>query len=59
MLESGICPDFITVDGAEGGMGAARVEFADHIGAPLREGLMLVHNTLAGLGLRDTIRYVE
>ncbi len=55
MLETGTCPDFITVDGSEGGTGAAPVEFADHIGAPLREGLMLVHNTLLGLGLRDKV----
>ena len=58
MYESGTWPDFITVDGAEGGTGAAPVEFADHIGAPLREGLMLVHNTLVGLGLRDKVRIV-
>jgi len=56
--ESGISPDFITVDGAEGGTGAAPVEFADHKGAPLREGLMLVHNTLVGLGIRDQIRLI-
>jgi len=56
--ESGISPDFITVDGAEGGTGAAPVEFADHKGAPLREGLMLVHNTLVGLGIRDQIKLV-
>jgi len=58
MRESGIWPDFITVDGSEGGTGAAPVEFADHIGAPLREGLMLVHNTLVGLGLRENIRII-
>ncbi len=58
MLETGTCPDFITVDGSEGGTGAAPVEFADHIGAPLREGLMLVHNTLLGLGLRDKVTIV-
>jgi glutamate synthase domain-containing protein 2 len=46
MLETGITPDFIVVDGAEGGTGAAPVEFADHMGAPLQEGLLLVHNTL-------------
>jgi glutamate synthase domain-containing protein 2 len=56
--ESGISPDFITVDGAEGGTGAAPVEFADHKGAPLREGLMLVHNTLVGLGIRDRIKLI-
>ncbi len=58
MVETGITPDFITVDGAEGGTGAAPVEFADHMGAPLREGLMLVHNALTGLGLRDRVRIV-
>ena len=56
MLETGITPDFIVVDGAEGGTGAAPLEFTDHVGAPLREGLMLVHNTLVGVGLRDRIR---
>ncbi|MDH3742743.1 MAG: FMN-binding glutamate synthase family protein, partial [Hyphomicrobiales bacterium] len=58
MKESGKLPDFITVDGAEGGTGAAPVEFTDHIGAPLREGLMLVHNTLVGLNLRDQVKIV-
>ena len=56
MLESGITPDFIVVDGTEGGTGAAPVEFTDHVGAPLQEGLTLVHNTLRGAGLRDRIR---
>ena len=56
MLETGIVPDFIVVDGKEGGTGAAPMEFSDHVGAPLQEGLLLVHNTLLGLGLRDRIR---
>lgn len=56
MHETGILPDFIVVDGAEGGTGAAPLEFTDHVGAPLREALMLVHNTLVGLGLRDRVR---
>jgi glutamate synthase domain-containing protein 2 len=56
--ESGVGPDFITVDGAEGGTGAAPVEFADHKGAPLREGLMLVHNTLIGLGIREEVKVI-
>ena len=56
MLETGITPDFIVVDGAEGGTGAAPLEFTDHVGAPLQEGLLLVHNTLVGLKLRDKIR---
>jgi len=56
MLQSGVTPDFIVVDGAEGGTGAAPVEFSDHVGAPLQEGLLLVHNTLVGTGLRDRVR---
>ena len=56
--ETEIAPDFIVVDGGEGGTGAAPVEFADHKGAPLREGLMLVHNTLTGLGIRDRINLI-
>jgi glutamate synthase domain-containing protein 2 len=56
MHESGIYPDFIVVDGGEGGTGAAPLEFTDHVGAPLREALLLVHNTLVGLNLRDKIR---
>ena len=55
MVETGIVPDFITVDGAEGGTGAAPVEFTNHIGMPLREGLLLVHNTLVGIGVRDQL----
>ncbi len=55
MLESGITPDFIVVDGAEGGTGAAPVEFSDHVGAPLQEGLLLVHNTLIGVNLRSRV----
>jgi glutamate synthase domain-containing protein 2 len=54
--ESGIAPDFIVVDGAEGGTGAAPLEFSDHMGMPLQEGLRLVHNTLVGVGLREQIR---
>jgi glutamate synthase domain-containing protein 2 len=56
MLETGLLPDFIVVDGSEGGTGAAPLEFTDHVGAPLQEGLLLVHNTLVGLNLRDRIR---
>lgn len=56
MQETGITPDFIVVDGAEGGTGAAPVEFIDHVGAPLQEGLLLVHNTLIGVGLRERIK---
>jgi hypothetical protein len=56
MLETGITPDFIVVDGAEGGTGAAPLEFADHVGMPMREGLLFVHNALVGAGLRERIR---
>ncbi|MBX3626374.1 MAG: FMN-binding glutamate synthase family protein [Rhizobacter sp.] len=56
MLETGITPDFIVIDGAEGGTGAAPLEFTDHVGAPLQEGLLLVHNTLVGLNLRDKVK---
>jgi len=55
MQSTGITPDFIVVDGAEGGTGAAPLEFTDHVGTPLQEGLLLVHNTLVGLNLRDRI----
>jgi glutamate synthase domain-containing protein 2 len=56
MHETGILPDFIVVDGAEGGTGAAPAEFIDHVGVPMHEALMLVHNTLVGLDLRGGIR---
>jgi glutamate synthase domain-containing protein 2 len=56
MLSTGITPDFIVVDGAEGGTGAAPLEFINHVGSPLQEGLLLVHNTLRGVGLRDKIK---
>jgi glutamate synthase domain-containing protein 2 len=56
MLATGIRPDFIVVDGAEGGTGAAPLEFIDHVGVPMKEGLMLVHNTLLGIDLRPQIR---
>ena len=56
MLETGICPDFIVVDGKEGGTGAGPFEFLDHLGMPLREGLTFVHNALIGAGVRDRIK---
>ena len=56
MLQTGIYPDFIVVDGKEGGTGAAPLEFIDHIGMPLREGLNFVHNALIGINARDRIR---
>ena len=56
MLEVGTTPDFIVVDGSEGGTGAAPLEYEDHIGMPLTDGLMIVHNALVGVGLRDRVR---
>jgi glutamate synthase domain-containing protein 2 len=56
MRQTGVHPDFIVVDGTEGGTGAAPTEFSDHLGAPMREGLLFIHNTLVGAGLRDHIR---
>ncbi|HZC15638.1 MAG TPA: FMN-binding glutamate synthase family protein [Caulobacteraceae bacterium] len=56
MLETGVVPDFVVVDGAEGGTGAAPTEFSDHIGAPMREGLLFVHNVLVGAGLRNRMK---
>ncbi len=58
MLASGVTPDFITVDGGEGGTGAAPLEFSDSVGTPLNEGLSFVHNALIGAGLRDRIRVI-
>ena len=56
MLETGIVPDFIVVDGTEGGTGAAPLEFANHVGMPMVEGLTFVHNTLRGAGIRDQVK---
>ena len=56
MLETETYPDFIVVDGTEGGTGAAPLEFTDHVGMPLREGLNFVHNALIGINARDRIK---
>jgi glutamate synthase domain-containing protein 2 len=56
MLETGIRLDFMVVDGGEGGTGAAPAEFLDHVGAPLRQGLVLARNALVGTGLKDHVR---
>src|ERR1700723_1639236 len=56
MLQTGIYPDFIVIDGKEGGTGAAPLEFLDHIGMPMREGLNFVHNALIGINARDRIK---
>ena len=56
MLAEDVTPDFIIVDGGEGGTGAAPLEYEDHIGTPLTEGLIAVHNALVGTGLRDRVK---
>ena len=56
MIETGITPDFIVIDGKEGGTGAAPLEFTDHLGTPLREGLVFAHNCLVVAGLRDKVK---
>ena len=56
MLETKIMPDFIVVDGKEGGTGAAPAEFIDNLGMPMRDGLAIVHSTLIGAGLREHIK---
>ncbi|MGB1310113.1 MAG: FMN-binding glutamate synthase family protein [Leucothrix sp.] len=58
MVETGIKPDFITVDGGEGGTGASPVELTNSVGTPLREGLSFVHAALIGFGLRDELRLI-
>jgi len=58
MVETGVTPDFITVDGGEGGTGAAPLEFANYIGSPLIEGLIFVRNALVGYGVRDKIKII-
>ncbi len=58
MLESGISPDFITVDGGEGGTGAAPTEMTNSVGTPLRDALIFVNSALLGVGLRDKIRII-
>lgn len=58
MLETQIYPDFITVDGSEGGTGAAPLEYSNFVGEPLESGLVFVHNALVGCNLRDKIRVI-
>lgn len=58
MHQTGIVPDYIAVDGGEGGTGAAPLEFSNHIGAPLFEGLIFVHNALVGFSLRDQVKLI-
>lgn len=56
--KTGIAPDYVAVDGGEGGTGAAPIEFSNHVGMPLTDGLVTVHNLLVGFGLRDNIRII-
>jgi glutamate synthase domain-containing protein 2 len=56
MLKTGIYPDYIAIDGGEGGTGAAPLEFSNHMGMPSVEGLIFVHNALVGLGIRQHMR---
>lgn len=58
MVDTGITPDFITVDGGEGGTGAAPPEFSNSVGTPLVDGLTFVHGMLRGAGLRDRVRLI-
>jgi glutamate synthase domain-containing protein 2 len=58
MIATGVTPDFIAVDGGEGGTGAAPLEFSNSVGSPLREGLLFVHNALAGSDLRDRVKVI-
>lgn len=58
MLETGIKPDFIAVDGNEGGTGAAPIEFTNSVGTPLKDALIIVNNALIGCGLRDEIKVI-
>ncbi len=56
MIELNVYPDFIIIDGGEGGTGAAPLEFENHVGVPLTEGLIFAHNALVGCNLRDKIK---
>jgi len=58
MLETGIAPDFITVDGGEGGTGAAPTEMTNSVGTPIRDALVFVNSALQGVGLRDKVRII-
>ncbi len=58
MRETGITPDFIAVDGGEGGTGAAPVEFTDRVGTPAADAIVFVHNALTGFELRDRIKVI-
>ena len=58
MIHLDTYPDYISVDGGEGGTGAAPPEFSNYVGAPMIDGLDFVHNILIGLGIREHIKIV-
>ena len=58
MVETGIKPDFISVDGGEGGTGAAPVEFSNSVGMPFKDGLAFVYNALEGFGIKEDIKLI-
>ena len=58
MVETGMHPDFIAIDGGEGGTGAAPVEFSNSLGCPLTEGLVFAHSAVAGVGFRDRVKLI-
>lgn len=58
MLQTGIMPDFITVDGAEGGTGAAPLAFTNNLGMPCNEAVSFVHNCLVGIDVRDRVKII-
>lgn len=59
MLDTEILPDFITIDGSEGGTGAAPVEFSNRLGTPCVEATHYINQALIGAGLRDHIRLIS
>ena len=58
MVATGIVPDFIAIDGGEGGTGAAPIEFSNSVGTPLSDGIVIVHNALEGFGLRQQTKII-
>jgi glutamate synthase domain-containing protein 2 len=59
MVETGIKPDFISVDGGEGGTGAAPLEFSNSVGMPFREGVAFTYDALVGFGLKEDIKIIS
>ena len=58
MIETNTYLDFITVDGGEGGTGAAPQEYSDHVGMPLRDAIAFVYDSLNGFGIKDQIKII-